>query len=49
MVLAEALWPGVEAGWVLFLGLSATFGALFALGLFAPLVFVLEGVEKALG
>ena len=59
VALLEALWPGGEAGWVLFVGLSATFGALFALGhrwalwpalgLLVPLVLSLPGVGEALG
>ncbi|WP_448377504.1 hypothetical protein [Fervidobacterium sp.] len=58
VALVEALWPGVEAGWALFLGLSATFGVLFALGhrwalwpalgLLAPLVLALQGVGEVL-
>jgi hypothetical protein len=58
VALVEALWPGLDAAWLLFLGFAATFGVLFALGhrwalwpalgLLVPLAFW-EGVGEALG
>jgi len=57
VALVEALWPGLDAAWLLFLGFAATFGVLFALGhrwalwpalgLLVPLAFW-EGVGEAL-
>ena len=57
VALVEALWPGLDAAWFLFLGFAATFGVLFALGhrwalwpalgLLVPLAFW-EGVGEAL-